>query len=190
MVKITSNLYVPNRQKQYMNIRASNRDYTKPPLLSGTTKPAEKYISIRVNGNNWQCKNTLKFVTCYRINQEIKFLYIKKAKLNQQLYNKHLVCAAHWPTCWTTIQQTIDNILQLETETYYENLNKKLDDLQANHSKRPANTTCGQQQSLYPRTVNLRYHLHKRRTRTTGSRCIIQHTTAPQGLLEQPHRRN
>jgi len=52
-------------------------------------------------------------------------------------------------------QKSINNILQLETETYYENLNKKLDDLQANHKKRPTNTTCSQQQALYPCTVNL-----------------------------------
>jgi len=71
-----------------------------------------KYISIRINGNNRQCNNTLKFATRYRINQEIKFLYIKKAKINQKLYNKHLECAAQWPTCCTTIQQSIDNILQ------------------------------------------------------------------------------
>ena len=76
-------------------------------------------------------------------------------KLNQQLYSKHLECTAQWPMCWTTIQQSIDNSLQLETETYYENLNKKLDDLQANRNKRPTNTTCGQQKSFYPRTVNL-----------------------------------
>jgi len=59
------------------------------------------------------------------------------------------------PTCWTTIQKSIDNILQLETETYYENLKKILDDLQVNHKKRPTNTTCSQQQAFYPRTVNL-----------------------------------
>jgi hypothetical protein len=48
MVKTTSNLYVPNRQKQSMNIRASEGDYTKPLLLSGTTKPAEKNIKQAV----------------------------------------------------------------------------------------------------------------------------------------------
>ena len=47
-------------------------------------------MPTRCNGNNRQCNNTLKFATRYRINQEIKSLYIKKAKINQQLYNKHL----------------------------------------------------------------------------------------------------
>jgi len=75
-----------------------------------------KYISIKINDNSRQCTNTLKIATRYRINQEIKFLYIKKAKLNQLLYTKHLECAAQWPTSWATIQKSIDNILQLETE--------------------------------------------------------------------------
>jgi len=30
-----------------------------------------------------------------------------------------------------------------------------LDDLQANHKKRPTDTTCSQQQAFYPRTANL-----------------------------------
>ena len=51
--------------------------------------------------------------------------------------------------------------------------------------------------NLRPTTIFLsthskphRHHLHQRRTRTTGARCTIQHTAAPQDLLEQPHRRN
>jgi len=39
-----------------------------------------KYIFIRINGRNRQSTNTLKATTRYRINQEIKFLYIKKNK--------------------------------------------------------------------------------------------------------------
>jgi len=43
----------------------------------------------------------------YRINQEIKFLYIKKTKLSEQLYRKHLECSAIWPNSWLTIQDII-----------------------------------------------------------------------------------
>jgi hypothetical protein len=35
------------------------------------------------------CEGGLKMATLYRINQEIKFLYIKKAKLNEQLHKAH-----------------------------------------------------------------------------------------------------
>ena len=104
--------------------------------------------------------NTMKAATRYRINQEIKFLYTKKCKLNEQLYTKHLECAALWPTCWTTIQEAIDNNLQLDVEAHYNNLNKKLDSLQEDgnkHSKHPNNKplTHNQQHRFYPRTVNL-----------------------------------
>jgi hypothetical protein len=34
--------------------------------------------AIRINGNKRQNRNTIKAATRYRINQEIKFLYIKK----------------------------------------------------------------------------------------------------------------
>jgi hypothetical protein len=37
-----------------------------------------KYISFKINGTNHQCLNTIKAATHYCINQELKFLYIKK----------------------------------------------------------------------------------------------------------------
>ena len=40
-------------------------------------------------------------------------------------------------------------------QTYYGNLNKKLDELQANPKKWPTNTTTSQQQAFYPHTLNL-----------------------------------
>jgi hypothetical protein len=73
---------------------------------------------------------TLRTATQYRINQEIKFLYIKKLKLNEQLYKLHLECAHKWPRTWPIILQCIDQKLTLEMETYYDNLNQKLDRLQ------------------------------------------------------------
>ena len=40
------------------------------------------------------------------------FQYLKKARFNEQLYKKHLECAAAWPRIWTSIQQIIDSNLQ------------------------------------------------------------------------------
>jgi hypothetical protein len=51
------------------------------------------YTSIKINGNNQQDKNTPTSATHYRLNQEMKFLYIKKTK-NEQLNAKHTECAA------------------------------------------------------------------------------------------------
>jgi len=52
-----------------------------------------KYIHIKINGNNMHTKNTKIAATKYRLNQEIKFLYCKKQKLNEKLYKIHLECA-------------------------------------------------------------------------------------------------
>jgi hypothetical protein len=35
------------------------------------------YICIKINGNDRQCTTILKATTRYRLNQEIKFLYVK-----------------------------------------------------------------------------------------------------------------
>jgi len=81
-------------------------------------KLSPKYISIKINGSNKQNTNTLKAAIHLRINQEIKFLCIKKNKLNEELYAKHLECTAAWPIYWTTILEAIDNNLQGEMEKY------------------------------------------------------------------------
>jgi hypothetical protein len=88
------------------------------------------YISIKVNGNNPQSQKTKNTAIRYRINQELKFLYAKKRRLNEQLYNTHLECAALWPRTWQIIQTTIDEKLQQQMDAYYKHLNKKLDRLQ------------------------------------------------------------
>jgi len=93
--------------------------------------------------------------TQYRINQEIRFLYLKKAKMNEQLYYKHLECAATWPRLGTSIQQIIDNNLQGEMEICYEGLNKKLDKLQNNQQQHSKWITQGHRQEFYLHTVNL-----------------------------------
>jgi hypothetical protein len=48
------------------------------------------YIPIKINSNNPQCRKTIKDATQYRLNQELKFLYVKKHKLNDRLYKIHL----------------------------------------------------------------------------------------------------
>jgi adenylate cyclase class IV len=83
-----------------------------------------KYISIKIKGNKRQNSNTLKAATHFRINQEIRFLYIKKSKLNEQLYAKHLECASTWSIYWTTILEALGSSLQAEMEKYYNKLKK------------------------------------------------------------------
>ena len=106
-----------------------------------TKRLAPKYITINISHNSRQSIDTQKAATHYRINQEIKFLYLKKARLNEQLYKKHLECAATWPRIWTSIQQIIDSNLQGEMEQHYTSLNKKLDKLNNSYPQRTRQAT-------------------------------------------------
>ena len=84
------------------------------------------YINIRVNGNNTRSQKTKNTAIRYRISQELKFLYIEKQQLNEQLYRIHLECAAHWPTTLNLIQSSMDSNIQQEMETHYNRLNKRV----------------------------------------------------------------
>ena len=88
-----------NETHQYKNIKRklfkanTGISYNK---LCRQKQLTPNYISIRINGKSQQYQKTVGAATLFRINQEIKFLYIKKQKLNKQLYNLHLKCATIW----------------------------------------------------------------------------------------------
>ena len=84
------------------------------------------YVNICINGKKQQFQKTLKTANQYRINQEIKYLYTKKIKLNEQLFKLHLKCADNWQRIWPIITQSIDHKLTKEMETHNNNLNRKL----------------------------------------------------------------
>jgi hypothetical protein len=72
---------------QYHNIKRKLYRTTAAIWYNKTCRDRQltpKCISIRVNGNNKQSLKTLQNATRFRINQEIKFLYIKKQKLTQK----------------------------------------------------------------------------------------------------------
>ena len=150
-----------------------------------------KYISIRVNGNNKQSRKTVQNATCFRINQEIKFLYIKKQKINEQLYNAHLKCAHTWNNTWQTIQQTVDNKLQQEMEALYDNLNKKLDNLLNKYKSNYKHTGKSKAPRFYPRTFNLT-EIEFTKEETNLLDLGLQHSIkkTPKNLLDQPDNGN
>ena len=113
------------------------------------------YINIRINGKNQQCQRTLITATQYRLNQEIKFLYTKKLKLNEQLYKLNLECADRWQNLWPIVLQTIENKLTEKMEAHYNNLNRKLDTLQSRKLDKSKTVNNQQGQQFYSRTVNL-----------------------------------
>jgi len=61
----------------------------------------------------------MKAAVRFHLKQEIKFLYIKKQKLKEQLYRLHPNCATYWKKSWPYIQDHIEQKLQEETETLY-----------------------------------------------------------------------
>ena len=120
-----------------------------PLLPYGSTKPVyikqltPTYMSIKINGNNRQDRNSLQIATTHRLHQEMKFLHIKKSKLNERLYKAHLKCTALWPGTWPSRQDIIDNNGQQEIEAYYDTLNKKLDRLEEKQRRTTSHTPHG-----------------------------------------------
>jgi hypothetical protein len=86
------------------------------------------------------------------MNQEIKFLYRKKQKLNELLYKIHLKCAKYWNVTWQHTQISIDAQLDIMMDSIYCNLNKKLHALQKHEQHNNNNTT---KYSFHKRLVNL-----------------------------------
>jgi hypothetical protein len=60
--------------------------------------------------------SAIKAATHYRWNQELKFLCIKKQKLNKRLYKIRVECAATWNNKWQLIHSSIDAKLQWQIE--------------------------------------------------------------------------
>ena len=67
-------------------------------------------------------------VQVIRVN-EIKFLYIKKQNINQQLYQYHLKLAQTWGNTWPYIENIINEKLELVMKRKYFSLNSKLEKL-------------------------------------------------------------
>jgi len=44
------------------------------------------FVHIEVNGTNYRCHKTLDAANTFQLNQELIYLYVKKQKLNEQLY--------------------------------------------------------------------------------------------------------
>jgi hypothetical protein len=110
---------------KYKNIREKLNRCNAAIWYNKTCKQlTHSYITVKINGNNVQCRKTIKSASQYCLNQELKFLYIKKQNLNEQLYQTHLKCASYWKNNWYVIQASIDNKLQRYMETCYTHLNK------------------------------------------------------------------
>jgi hypothetical protein len=115
------------------------------------------YISIKINDTNHQCINTIKVATHYRWNQGLKFLYIKKQKLNKRLYKIHLECAATWNKKWQLIQSAIDDKLQrqMKHNVIMSKENWTISNLNNNSASQLLKTT----KNINDHSINLEYKI-------------------------------
>jgi hypothetical protein len=63
-------------------------------------------VKIKISGNNIATQKTHQQATRCRINNEIKFLFAKKRKLNEQLYKLHLTNTNDWQQHWNLSWKT------------------------------------------------------------------------------------
>jgi len=112
-----------------------------------------KYINIKIKDNNRWNKNTKTAAVRYILHPEIRFFYIKKQALNEQLYRINLECAKIWNSLWQYMQTCISQNLDLLMDNLYPRLNRKLNNICEQHK----NSTNKEQQR---HTNNTTYHTH------------------------------
>ena len=76
-------------------------------------------------------------------------------QLNEQLYKTHLECATLRPNTWQIIQSAIDSKIQLQMETHYTPLNKKLDHLLQKQLRRSTTPLNNGNHHFYTRVKTL-----------------------------------
>ena len=88
-----------------------------------------KYAQINVPYTSPASKVTQRKVQLSRVKEEIKYLYMKKEKLNDSLYKTHLQAASEWGKCWHLIQDNTQNTINKKSVEIYKVLDKKLSQL-------------------------------------------------------------
>jgi hypothetical protein len=106
-----------------------------------------RYARITVPKTSPASSTTQNKIHTVRIKDEIKFLHLKKDKLNQLLYKAHLKAAQEWGNAWPTIIEYINTSIN-KTMTKYKTINDKLKKL------KPTNPTPPGRTEFYPRVVN------------------------------------
>jgi hypothetical protein len=112
-------------------------------------KITPKYARCKIPNTSPDSTHTRRKTQIKRVKDEIKFLYIKKPKLNNELYKTHLQVANEWGNIWSIITKNIHEQIQ-ESTTKYHTLNKKLEALSRTNTK---NVNSAKQQ-FFPSTVN------------------------------------
>ena len=74
------------------------------------------YTKVKISITSPAANFTQNKLTKMRIKDEIKFLYMTKQKINNELYTSHLKLANKWGKCWYIIEESISESLNKEIE--------------------------------------------------------------------------
>jgi hypothetical protein len=91
-----------------------------------TKKIVPNYANIKILHTSPATQVTQKKVHITRIKDEIKFLYRKKQKLNNDLYKIHLKPAQEWSNMWYTILDSINDVVNHDLEKKYKSIDMKI----------------------------------------------------------------
>jgi hypothetical protein len=97
------------------------------------------YATQRIKGSTYTAKLTQKQFVKLRVNNELKYLYIKKQQINNKLYDTHLENAQYWQSNWQILEYKINNMLNEETKKHYTRLKKKINTYNDKGTQPPKN---------------------------------------------------
>ena len=107
------------------------------------------YANLKFTNTSPAAQVTANKAQILRVKNEIKFLYKRKDKLNQELYTAHLKAANEWGSLWSYIQDSTHENINQEMDKKYQSLDKKIRKLVNTQNQRPTART-----EFYPRVVN------------------------------------
>jgi len=114
-------------------------------------KIVPNYANIKVPHYSPATLVTQKKIHFIQIKDEIKFLYKKKQKLNNDLYKIHLKAAQEWCSVWHTILESIINVTNQELEKKCRSIGMNLKNLDKSQFQ---STSSELQKQFYLRVVN------------------------------------
>ena len=102
-----------------------------------TNKVVPKYANMKIPYTSPATNITQEKIQTIRLKDEIKFLYTKKWKLNNDLYSIHLKAAQVWGTAWYITLDCIHESINQEFEKKYKTIEEKRKKILHNQTKNP-----------------------------------------------------
>jgi len=85
------------------------------------------YTEIKIPNTTPDATSTKHKIVKLKIKDEIKYLYIKKEKLNNAIYKVHLKAAQEWGKTWYPIEKSLNESLIKELKCKYKTMDNKFE---------------------------------------------------------------